>query len=109
MIVRRPARAVGQVGFVTLEKHRSGGGEGMKVRGVVSLLLCSSGLALAAPALAQESGTSDAEDVLAQAEKEEPGSSEDIVVTGTLLRGIAPVGSATVGLSNQAIEASGVT
>lgn len=80
----------------------------MKLRGVVSLLLCSSSLALTVPALAQESGTSDAEDVLAQAEKEQPGSSEDIVVTGTLLRGIAPVGSATVGLSNQAIEASGV-
>lgn len=63
-----------------------------------SLLASTAGilaLALTAPAFAQDSG-----------QASEP-TDEDIVVTGTLIRGIAPVGTNVVAVDEQAIRASG--
>jgi iron complex outermembrane receptor protein len=77
----------------------------------VAVLLCSSSLVCGMSAHAQEGRLEPkpAEKVLAGAQDDAATSDDTIVVTGTLIRGIAPVGSATVGLSEQSIEASGAT
>jgi len=56
-----------------------------------------SACALATPAFAQD----------ADAPETPPASSDEIVVTGTLIRGIAPGGSQTIGVSQEKIEAIG--
>jgi len=83
----------------------------MKFSNGIKLLLCSSSLAWISAAYAQE-GQPDlktGEEILEDAQADEPANDDTIVVTGTLIRGIAPVGSATVGLSQQSIDAAGVT
>jgi iron complex outermembrane receptor protein len=64
-------------------------------------------LAIVGTARAQEL-PSETPEGASQADEGTPSESKDIVVTGTLLRGIAPVGSATVGLGTEAIQSSGV-
>jgi iron complex outermembrane receptor protein len=78
----------------------------MKQHRGISLLLCASSLAFAVPAFGQDEQKPNADE---QQADDQGGKVEDIVVTGTLLRGIAPVGSATVGLNSAEIAATGAT
>ena len=65
----------------------------------IAILAGASCLALASPAQAQDSaGTSD-----------EPVNKDEIVVTGTLIRGIAPAGTNVVSLNQQQVQSSGAT
>ncbi|MDE2404570.1 MAG: TonB-dependent receptor [Sphingomonadales bacterium] len=57
-----------------------------------------SGLALATPAFAQDDGKGSKSDT-----------TEEIVVTGTLVRGVQPTGTQVVGVSREAVEASGAS
>lgn len=72
--------------------------------GTYTSLRC--GVALSAVVL---SGTAFAQDGSTAAEEQQPAARDDIVVTGTLIRGIAPAGANVIGLSEEQAEASGGT
>lgn len=55
------------------------------------------------------SGTAFAQENATNAEKQEPAARNDIVVTGTLIRSIAPAGLNVIGLSEEQAQASGGT
>jgi iron complex outermembrane receptor protein len=59
------------------------------------------------PAMAQETASDD--EVVQESEASQKQATDDIVVTGTLIRGIAPTGSSVIGLTKQSIQASGAT
>lgn len=62
-----------------------------------------SALALSAPAVAQTQTTGET------AQSDETDDSRDIVVTGTQIRGIEPVGSPVIGVNREAVLATGAT
>lgn len=70
-------------------------------------------LTFAASAYAQAAPASSADDVItlpqAEEETQEATQVDDIVVTGTSIRGIKPVGSATVPLTREDIQQTGLT
>jgi iron complex outermembrane receptor protein len=71
-----------------------------------AIALCTSWLSFADAAQAQIAAG--AEQQAEQAAGEDAESSKDIVVTGTLIRGVAPAGSNTVDVSNADVKLSGV-
>jgi iron complex outermembrane receptor protein len=71
-------------------------------RVIVSMSLC--GLAVASAAYGQVSESSDA-----AAAGDDSKDIKEVVVTGTMIRGEAPIGSPVVALDNAAIEATGAT
>lgn len=68
-------------------------GEGRNIRRILMGTAAAVGILSACPVLAQEQE--------AESEPEQAVQVEDIVVTGTAIRGVAPVGSATVGMSRE--------
>lgn len=67
-------------------------------------------LALASPAFAQEApGAATVQDEAPLPESTDDAAGEEIVVTGTLLRGIAPVGTNVVAIDAQTARATGAT
>lgn len=64
-----------------------------------------SALALSAPALAQTATTG----AVQEDEANSAADRDDIVVTGTLIRGIEPVGSPIIGVNREAVLATGAT
>lgn len=76
------------------------------LRGSISLsVLAIAASAIALPALAQETTSDD--DVVKESAASQNGKADDIIVTGTLIRGIAPTGSSVIGLTKESIQASG--
>lgn len=77
------------------------------LRGSISLsVLAIAASAISLPVLAQE--TTD-DDIVKESAASQNGKADDIVVTGTLIRGIAPTGSSVIGLTKDAIQSSGAT